>query len=153
MRKNFPVLLNEHGAGAQGVPGGGDAGVVQAVVLPLIALVLQDAIAHELERLGVPAKRLTSEERLLIIAALEESEEGLLILSGRSGASARTAGRIPEPRRAPPLFLNLGQVAVHAGLGAAQARGHILHGSLKQENPALLQGGDDQQPLLGNPGP
>ena len=42
--------------------------------------VAQDAIAHELERLGVPAKRLTSEERLLIIAALEES--GIFLLKG-----------------------------------------------------------------------
>ena len=39
-----------------------------------------DAIHHELERLGVPAKRLTSEERLLIIAALEES--GIFLLKG-----------------------------------------------------------------------
>ena len=42
----LPVLLDEHGAGAQDVPGGGDAGVVQAVVLPLIALVLQYAQGH-----------------------------------------------------------------------------------------------------------
>ena len=42
--------------------------------------VAPDAIAHELERLGVPAKRLTSEERLLIIAALEES--GIFLLKG-----------------------------------------------------------------------
>ena len=42
--------------------------------------VAQDAIAHDLERLGVPAKRLTSEERLLIIAALEES--GIFLLKG-----------------------------------------------------------------------
>ena len=42
--------------------------------------VAQDAIAHELERLGVSAKRLTSEERLLIIAALEES--GIFLLKG-----------------------------------------------------------------------
>ena len=42
--------------------------------------VAQDAIAHELERLGVPAERLTSEERLQIIAALEES--GLFLLKG-----------------------------------------------------------------------
>ena len=40
--------------------------------------VTQDAIAHELERLGVPAERLTSEERLRIIAALEES--GIFLL-------------------------------------------------------------------------
>ena len=42
--------------------------------------VAQDAIAHELERLGVPAERLTSEERLQIIAALEES--GIFLLKG-----------------------------------------------------------------------
>ncbi len=42
--------------------------------------VAQDAIAHELERLGVPADRLTSEERLRIIAALEES--GIFLLKG-----------------------------------------------------------------------
>ena len=42
--------------------------------------VAQDAIAHELGRLGVPAERLTSEERLQIIAALEES--GLFLLKG-----------------------------------------------------------------------
>ena len=35
--------------------------------------VAQDAVAHELERLGVPAERLTSEERLQIIDALEKS--------------------------------------------------------------------------------
>ena len=44
------------------------------------AAVAHDAIAHELERLGVPATRLTSEERLLIIAALEES--GIFLLKG-----------------------------------------------------------------------
>lgn len=42
--------------------------------------VAQDAIVHELNRLGVPAERLTSEERLQIIAALEES--GLFLLKG-----------------------------------------------------------------------
>lgn len=42
--------------------------------------VAQDAVAHELERLGVPADRLTPEERLRIIAALEES--GLFLLKG-----------------------------------------------------------------------
>nr|WP_325211209.1 PAS domain-containing protein [uncultured Oscillibacter sp.] len=42
--------------------------------------VAQDAIAHELERLGVPADRLTSEERLQIIAALEAS--GIFLLKG-----------------------------------------------------------------------
>ena len=42
--------------------------------------VAQDAIAHELERLGVPADRLTSEERQQIIAALEES--GIFLLKG-----------------------------------------------------------------------
>lgn len=42
--------------------------------------VAQDAIAHELERLGVPADRLTSEERLQVIAALEES--GIFLLKG-----------------------------------------------------------------------
>lgn len=42
--------------------------------------VAQDAIAHELERLGVPAERLTSGERLRIIAALEES--GIFLLKG-----------------------------------------------------------------------
>ena len=42
--------------------------------------VTQDAIAHELERLGVPAERLTSEERLHVIAALEES--GIFLLKG-----------------------------------------------------------------------
>ena len=43
-------------------------------------VVAQDAIVHELNRLGVPAERLTSEERLQIIAALEES--GLFLLKG-----------------------------------------------------------------------
>ena len=42
--------------------------------------VAQDAIAHELARLGVPADRLTSEERLQIIAALEAS--GIFLLKG-----------------------------------------------------------------------
>lgn len=42
--------------------------------------VAQDALAHELERLGVPAERLTSEERLQIIAALEKS--GIFLLKG-----------------------------------------------------------------------
>ncbi len=42
--------------------------------------VAQDAVAHELERLGVPADRLTPEERLRIIAALEES--GIFLLKG-----------------------------------------------------------------------
>lgn len=42
--------------------------------------VAQDAIAHELELLGVPAERLTSEERLQIIAALEKS--GIFLLKG-----------------------------------------------------------------------
>ena len=42
--------------------------------------VTQDAIAHELERLGVPADRLTSEERLRIIAALDAS--GIFLLKG-----------------------------------------------------------------------
>lgn len=42
--------------------------------------VAQDAIVHELSRMGVPAERLTSEERLRIIAALEES--GLFLLKG-----------------------------------------------------------------------
>jgi len=42
--------------------------------------VAQDAIAHELERLGVPADRLTSDERLHIIAALEAS--GIFLLKG-----------------------------------------------------------------------
>lgn len=42
--------------------------------------VAQDAIAHELERLGVPADRLTSEERLQIIANLEDS--GIFLLKG-----------------------------------------------------------------------
>ena len=42
--------------------------------------VAQDAIVHELNRLGVPAERLTSEERLQIFAALEES--GLFLLKG-----------------------------------------------------------------------
>ena len=42
--------------------------------------VAQDAIVHELNRLGVPAERLTSEERLQIIAALEKS--GLFLLKG-----------------------------------------------------------------------
>lgn len=42
--------------------------------------VTQDAIAHELGRLGVPADRLTSEERLQVIAALEES--GIFLLKG-----------------------------------------------------------------------
>nr|WP_326126801.1 PAS domain-containing protein [uncultured Oscillibacter sp.] len=39
-----------------------------------------DAIHHELERLGVSAKRLTSDERLQIITALEES--GIFLLKG-----------------------------------------------------------------------
>ena len=42
--------------------------------------VAQDAVAHELERLGVPAERLTSEERLQIIDALEKS--GIFLLKG-----------------------------------------------------------------------
>ncbi|MEY8389242.1 PAS domain-containing protein [Oscillospiraceae bacterium 38-13] len=42
--------------------------------------VAQDAIAHELERLGVPVERLTSEERLRIIRALDES--GIFLLKG-----------------------------------------------------------------------
>lgn len=42
--------------------------------------VTQDAIAHELERLGVPADRLTSEERLQIISNLEQS--GIFLLKG-----------------------------------------------------------------------
>lgn len=42
--------------------------------------VAQDAITHELERLGVPADRLTSEERLQIIANLEDS--GIFLLKG-----------------------------------------------------------------------
>ena len=42
--------------------------------------VTQDAIAHELKRLGVPAERLTSDERLQIIAALEQS--GIFLLKG-----------------------------------------------------------------------
>ena len=42
--------------------------------------VAQDAVAHELERLGVPADRLTSEERLRIIAALDAS--GIFLLKG-----------------------------------------------------------------------
>lgn len=42
--------------------------------------VAQDALAHELERMGVPAERLTSEERLQIIAALEKS--GIFLLKG-----------------------------------------------------------------------
>ena len=42
--------------------------------------VTQDAVAHELERLGVPADRLTSEERLRIIAALDAS--GIFLLKG-----------------------------------------------------------------------
>ena len=42
--------------------------------------VAQDAVAHELERLGVPADRLTSEERLQIIDALEKS--GIFLLKG-----------------------------------------------------------------------
>ena len=42
--------------------------------------VTQDAISHELERLGVPAERLTSDERLQVIAALEES--GIFLLKG-----------------------------------------------------------------------
>lgn len=40
----------------------------------------QDAIAHELGRLGVPADRLTSEERLQVISALEAS--GIFLLKG-----------------------------------------------------------------------
>lgn len=39
-----------------------------------------DAIHHELERLGVSAERLTSDERLQIITALEES--GIFLLKG-----------------------------------------------------------------------
>lgn len=39
-----------------------------------------DAISHELERLGVSAERLTSDERLQIITALEES--GIFLLKG-----------------------------------------------------------------------
>ena len=39
-----------------------------------------DAISHELERLGVSADRLTSDERLEIIAGLEES--GIFLLKG-----------------------------------------------------------------------
>lgn len=42
--------------------------------------VAQDAIAHELERLGIPAGRLTAGERLQIIAALEKS--GIFLLKG-----------------------------------------------------------------------
>lgn len=42
--------------------------------------VTQDAIAHELGRLGVPADRLTSEERLQVISALEAS--GIFLLKG-----------------------------------------------------------------------
>ena len=42
--------------------------------------VAQDAVAHELERLGVPSERLTSEERLQIIDALEKS--GIFLLKG-----------------------------------------------------------------------
>lgn len=42
--------------------------------------VAQDAVTHELERLGVPADRLTSEERLQIIDALEKS--GIFLLKG-----------------------------------------------------------------------
>lgn len=42
--------------------------------------VTQDAIAHELGRLGVPAERLTSDERLQVIAALEAS--GIFLLKG-----------------------------------------------------------------------
>lgn len=42
--------------------------------------VTQDAIAHELERLGVPVERLTSDERLQIIAALEAG--GIFLLKG-----------------------------------------------------------------------
>ena len=42
--------------------------------------VTQDAVAHELERLGVPADGLTSEERLRIIAALDAS--GIFLLKG-----------------------------------------------------------------------
>ena len=42
--------------------------------------VAQDAVAHELERLGVPAERLTSEDRLQIIDALEKS--GIFLLKG-----------------------------------------------------------------------
>ena len=42
--------------------------------------VAQDAIHRELEHLGVPAERLTSEERLQIITALEES--GIFLLKG-----------------------------------------------------------------------
>lgn len=42
--------------------------------------VTMDAIAHELKRLGVPAERLTSAERLEVIAALEES--GIFLLKG-----------------------------------------------------------------------
>ena len=37
-------------------------------------------MTHELERLGVPADRLTSEERLQIIDALEKS--GIFLLKG-----------------------------------------------------------------------
>ena len=39
-----------------------------------------EAVAHELERLGVSAERLTSDERLQIITALEES--GIFLLKG-----------------------------------------------------------------------
>ena len=39
-----------------------------------------DAISHELERLGVTAERLTSDERMQIIAGLEES--GIFLLKG-----------------------------------------------------------------------
>ena len=42
--------------------------------------VAQDAIVHELSRMGVPAERLTSEERLRIIAALDAS--GIFLLKG-----------------------------------------------------------------------
>lgn len=42
--------------------------------------VAQDAVAHELEQLGIPTERLTPEERLEIIAALEES--GIFLLKG-----------------------------------------------------------------------
>lgn len=42
--------------------------------------VAQDAIQRELEHLGIPAERLTSEERLQVITALEES--GIFLLKG-----------------------------------------------------------------------
>ena len=52
--------------------------------------VTQDAIAHELERLGVPADRLNSEERLQIIANLEES--GIFLLKGAVKDAAEGLG-------------------------------------------------------------